>query len=89
MQRIIDANRFPSDDILQLYRLAGRIYPSEKRIPVVEAAILIESRLKTYAEAILPERGFTNSQIKDLNDELTFNSYSVKTRLVSENSSHI
>ena len=74
MQREINANRLPSDEILQLYRLAGRVYPRDKRIPIVEAAILIESRLKAYAEAILPERGFTKSKIKDLRDELTLNS---------------
>jgi len=74
MQREIDANRLPSDEILQLHRLAGKVYPREKRIPVVEAAILIESKLKAYAEAILPERGFNKAKIKDLRDELTFNS---------------
>jgi hypothetical protein len=74
MQRDINANRLPSADILELHRLAGRISPKEKRIPIVEAAILIESKLKAYAEAILPEKGFTKSKIKDLRDELTFNS---------------
>jgi len=74
MQRDIDANRLPSDEILQLHRLAGKVYPKDKRIPVVEAAILIESKLKVYAEAILPDKGFTKSKIKDLKDELTFNS---------------
>lgn len=74
MQRDINANRLPSEEILQLHRLAGKVYPRDKRIPIVEAAILIESRLKAYAETILPEKGFTKSKIKDLRDELTFNS---------------
>jgi hypothetical protein len=74
MQRDINSNRLPSVDILELHRLAGRISPKEKRIPIVEAAILIESKLKAYAEAILPEKGFSKSKIKDLRDELTFNS---------------
>lgn len=56
-----------------MYRLAGKIYPKSKRIPVVEAAIIIESKLKQYAEAILPSKGFSRSKIKDLRDELTFN----------------
>ena len=74
MQRDINANRLPSEEILELHRLAGKLYPKEKRIPIVEAAILIESKLKAYAETILPDKGFTKSKIKDLRDELTFNS---------------
>jgi hypothetical protein len=73
MQRDIDANRLPSEDIMELYRLAGKIYPREKRIPVVEAAILIERKLRAYAETILVESGFSKTKIKDLKDELTFN----------------
>ena len=73
LQRDIDAGRFPSKDIIELHRLIRRVYPKYKRIPVVEAAILIESKLKTYAETILPEKGFSQSKIKDLKDELTFN----------------
>lgn len=74
MQRDINGNRLPSEEILELHRLAGKVYPKDKRIPIVEAAILIESKLKAYAEAILPDKGFTKSKIKDLRDELTFNS---------------
>jgi len=73
MQRDINANHFPSDETLELFRLAGKVYPKSKRLPVVEAAILIESKLKSYAEAILPEKGFSKSKIKNLRDELTFN----------------
>ena len=74
MQRDINANLLPSEEILELHRLAGKVYPKDRRIPIVEAAILIESKLKAYAEAILPDKGFTKSKIKDLRDELTFNS---------------
>jgi hypothetical protein len=73
LQEDIDANRIPPDDVVELHRLAGKVYPREKRLPVVEAAILIESKLKAYAEAILPKKGFSRSKIKDLKDELTFN----------------
>ena len=54
---------------------AGKVYPKSKRLPVVEAAILIESKLKSYAQAILPGKGCNKSKIKDLRDELT--SYAV------------
>jgi len=74
MQRDINANRLPSEEILELHRLSGKVYPKDKRIPIIEAAILIESKLKAYAEAPLPDKGFTKSKIKDLKDELTFNS---------------
>ncbi len=73
LQREIHANHFPSDEALELHRLAGRVYPKSKRLPVVEAAIIIESKLKSYAEAILPGKGFSKSKIKDLRNELTFN----------------
>ncbi len=73
MQRDINANRFPAEETIEMYRLAGKVYPRSKRLPVVEAAILIESKLKSYAEAILPAKGFSRSKIKDLRDELTFN----------------
>lgn len=73
MQKYINANNFPSDETLELYRLAGKVYPKTKRLPVVEAAILIESKLKSYVEDILQRRGFTKSKFKDLRDVLTFN----------------
>ena len=73
LQKDIDTSGFPSEDILELYRLSGKVYPKYKRIPIVEAAILIESKLKAYAESILPDKGFSKSKIKDLRDELSFN----------------
>lgn len=73
MQRDIYANLLPTEETLEMYRLAGKVYPKSKRLPVVEAAIFIESKLKSYAEAILPTKGFSKSKIKDLRDELTFN----------------
>jgi hypothetical protein len=73
MQREINANHFPAEETLELHRLAAKVYPKSKRLPIVEAAILIESKLKSYAEAILPDKGFSKSKIKDLRDELTFN----------------
>jgi hypothetical protein len=72
-QKDIDAGRYPSEDIIELHRLAGRVYPKDKRMTVVEAAILIESKLKTYGEKILPEKGFSKAKIKELRDELGFN----------------
>lgn len=73
MQRDINASRFPAEETLELHRLAGKVHPKSKRLPVVETAILIESKLKSYAQAILPHKGFSRSKIKDLRDELTFN----------------
>jgi len=73
LQQIIDAGNFPSDEVVELNRLIGKVYFRSRRLPLVEAAILIESKLKSYAEAILPERGFTKGKIKDLRDELGFN----------------
>lgn len=73
LQEDVDANRLPSEDVVELHRLAGNVYPKSKRVPVVEAAILIESKLKAYAETILPTKGFSKSKLKDLKDELTFN----------------
>ena len=74
LQEDIDAGRFPTEETLELHRLAGKVHPKSKRIQVVEAAILVESKLKSYAEAILPHKGFSRSKIKDLRGELTFNS---------------
>lgn len=73
MQRAINASQFPPEESLELHRLAARVYPKSKRLPIVEAAILIESKLKSYAEAILPDKGFSKSKIKELRGELTFN----------------
>jgi len=72
-QTDINTNRLPSDDIVELHRIISDVYPKSKRIPVVEAAILIESKLKTYAEAVLKEKEFSQSKIKELKDDITFN----------------
>src|SRR6185503_3547468 len=73
LQHDVDGARLPTQDVLELHRLAGKVFPRDKRIPVVEVAILIESKLRQYAEAVLPECGFSKSKIKDLQHDLTFN----------------
>lgn len=74
MQRDIDAKRFPSNEASALYRIAGSIHQGYKRIPVIEAAIMIESKLRTYSKEILTKKGLSRSRIRKLNDEITFNS---------------
>lgn len=72
-QKYINAGRFPSEEILELHRLAGKVHPKSKRLQVVETAIIVESKLKSYAEMILPNKGFSKSKIKELRSELSFN----------------
>ncbi|MDD5006554.1 MAG: hypothetical protein PHS34_08570 [Candidatus Omnitrophica bacterium] len=65
--------RLPTKDILQLYQIWSKMAYNERRFAVIEAAILIEKILKCYALEILKNKGFSNSKIKNLQDELSFN----------------
>jgi hypothetical protein len=73
MGAALDSGRKPLEDIVILHRLLGRVFPKDKRIPTIEAAILIESILGEYALERLAEIGLSKNKIKGLREELSFN----------------
>lgn len=73
MQQAADAGDFPNGEILELYRIRAKAAWREIRIAAIEASIISESLLRVYALEILRKNGFSNSKIKRLKDELTFN----------------
>ena len=73
MQRSADDATFPEGELLELYRIRGKLGWRETRTAAIEASIISESLLRAYGLQALKESGFSNSKIKRLRDELTFN----------------
>ena len=60
---------------MELLRIRARLNWREKKIPTIEAAILVEALLREYARRALQTRGFSSNRIKSLGDELSFNTF--------------
>jgi hypothetical protein len=72
LQNAADAGAFPEGEVLELYRIRAKAAWREIGIAVLEASIISERLLRAYALEILRGNGFSNSKIKRLKDELTF-----------------
>ncbi len=73
LQGAIDQRRYPSREVSGLYRIRSRLDWREKKIAAIEAAVLTEVMLRVYAENALTLKGISKTRMKDLGDELTFN----------------
>jgi len=58
---------------MALHRIWAKVYPREKRVPVIETAILLEAVLKAYAIEALEKRNFSKNKIKNISEDLSFN----------------
>lgn len=74
LQEAIYDDDFPQDEIIEVLKIRTKIAEKHKKIPVIEASILIETILRQYLKNALKAFGFSNTKIKTLRDELTFNS---------------
>lgn len=63
----------PDGELLELYKLHAKAAWNEIRIPTIEASIISESLLRKYGLEMLRKNGFSNSKIKKLQNELSFN----------------
>lgn len=75
LQLALDNHEHPSAEMMQLLRLRADLQWKDKSIPTIEAAILVETILREYAEKALLGCGFSKNKIKSLRDELTFNTF--------------
>ena len=73
MQKAADDADIPNDELLELYLIRSKAGWKELRIAAIEASIISETLLREYALKILKSEGFSNTKIKRLKDELTFN----------------
>jgi len=73
MQKSADNAAFPEGELLELYRIRGKAGWRELRTAAIEASIISESLLRTYGLKALKDSGFSNSKLKRMRDELTFN----------------
>ena len=73
MQRAADNGGFPEGELLELYRIRGKAGWRQLSAAAIEASIISETLLRAYGLKALKESGFSNSKLKRLRDELTFN----------------
>lgn len=75
LQLAIDNQDFPVPEMLELLRIRSQLQWRQKKIPTIEAAILVETLLREYAEMVLITLGFSKNRVKVLRGELTFNTF--------------
>lgn len=75
LQLAIDNQDFPAPEMLELLRIRAQLQWKDKKIPTIEAAILVETILREYAEKSLLACGFSKNRVKALRDDLTFNTF--------------
>lgn len=73
MQAAIDNNDFPEKEILEILRIQSGLSWNKKKVSTLEISILLETILRDHSYKILKDRGISNSKIKGLKDELSFN----------------
>lgn len=73
IQRAANDSDIPNDELLELYMIRSKAEWRELRVAAIEASIISETLLREYALKILKSEGFSNTKIKRLKDELTFN----------------
>jgi hypothetical protein len=75
LQVAIHNQNFPTPELLELLRIRANLQWRDNKIPTIEAAILVETILREYAEKSLVDRGFSKSRVKALRDDLSFNTF--------------
>lgn len=75
LQVVINEGDFPDPELLELLRIRARLKWKGQKIPTIEAAVFVESLLRSHAEKTLLSRGFSKNRFKALKDELTFNTF--------------
>lgn len=73
MRAAINNNDFPEQEILEILRIQSGLYWNKKKVSTLEISILLETILRDHSYNILRDRGISNSKIKGLKDELSFN----------------
>jgi hypothetical protein len=73
MQDAADDGDFPEGEVLELLGIRSKAKWRQKHVATIEAAIISEALLRRYAVMILKDNGFSNTKIKSLGDELSFN----------------
>ena len=59
-------------EIVELHRIKGKALWGERKVPAIEASILMETVLRDYGLKVLLASGFSATQMKRLRDELSF-----------------
>ncbi|MDA3934215.1 MAG: hypothetical protein PF630_07825 [Gammaproteobacteria bacterium] len=72
-QESADNKDYPSDELLELYRIRNKSYMQDSKTAAIEASIISETLLREYGLKALKSQGFSNNKIKRIKDELTFN----------------
>lgn len=75
LQVAVDNQDFPTAEMMELLRIRAQLQWRDNKIPTIEAAILVETILREYAEKALLNCGFSKNRIKALREELTFNTF--------------
>lgn len=73
LQEHLGKKALPTEDIIAFHRIWARVYARDKRMPAIETAILLEALLKSYALQALEKRGFSKNKLKNISDDLSFN----------------
>lgn len=73
MQEAWDEGDVPDGELLELYRIRAKAGWRELRVATIEASIVSETLLRSYAIEVLKKNGFSNTRLKRLRDEMTFN----------------
>ncbi len=73
MQHAADAGQYVEGEMLELYRIRGKAAWKKLKVAAIEASIISESLLRAYGVQILKRNGFSNSKLKRLRDEMSFN----------------
>ena len=73
MQRSAENGSYPEGELLELYRIRGKVGWRQLRTATIEASIISESLLRAYGLKTLKDNGFSKTKLSRLGDEMTFN----------------
>ncbi len=73
MQRAIELNEYPSDEMMELLRIRSQLAWRRKKIATIEAAVFAETILREYAVQVLLDQGISKTKLQSLRDDLSFN----------------
>lgn len=73
IQQSINNAKPISAEIIELLKIRAKTLWRDKKTPLLESAILIETLLRDYVRTKLLARGYSKNKINDLKDEFTFN----------------
>ena len=72
MQEAIDAEDFPSPEIIELFRIRSKLEWRKRKIATIEAAVFAETALRNFVVRALECRGISKRKLKDLQNDLSF-----------------